>query len=114
MQGKALIGWYHTHPDLGVFLSPTDLEKTHRVLFAEPFQVALVYDPVRQRAGYFFWEGPQIIDPSPASWREFALAVGPEGPSETAGVTETTTGSMGKDDRPVPPPTESETPGQES
>jgi proteasome lid subunit RPN8/RPN11 len=73
--GKALIGWYHTHPDIGIFLSETDLEKTHRVLFAEPFQLALVYDPVRGRAGYFFWEGLQYIDSSPAPWREFEIAV---------------------------------------
>jgi proteasome lid subunit RPN8/RPN11 len=77
-KGKALVGWYHTHPDLGVFLSATDLDKTHRVLFAAPFQVALVYDPVRQRAGYFFWEGPQVIDAAPAAWREFALVMAPE------------------------------------
>jgi len=80
-QAKALIGWYHTHPDLGIFLSETDLEKTHRVLFAEPFQVALVYDPVRGRAGYFFWEGPQIIDASQASWREFEIAIADEAPA---------------------------------
>jgi proteasome lid subunit RPN8/RPN11 len=79
-QHKALVGWYHTHPDLGVFLSETDLEKTHRVLFAEPFQVALVYDPVRSVAGYFFWEGPQIIDASQAAWREFEITIGPEVP----------------------------------
>ena len=72
-RGKALIGWYHTHPDMGIFLSETDLEKSHRTLFAEAFQVALVYDPVRGRAGYFFWEGPQIIDASPAPWREFEI-----------------------------------------
>jgi proteasome lid subunit RPN8/RPN11 len=77
-QQKALIGWYHTHPDLGIFLSETDLEKTHRVLFAEPFQLALVYDPVRRRAGYFIWEGPQIIDASRAAWREFEIAIADE------------------------------------
>src|SRR4051812_14580245 len=58
---KALIGWYHTHPQLGIFLSETDTERTHRVLFSEPFQVALVFDPVGGRAGYFFWEGAQTI-----------------------------------------------------
>jgi proteasome lid subunit RPN8/RPN11 len=72
-QGKALIGWYHTHLDMGVYLSDTDLEKTHRVLFSEPFQVALVYDPVRCRAGYFFWERPQQIDTLSADWREFEI-----------------------------------------
>ena len=75
---KALIGWYHTHPDIGIFLSETDLERTHRVLFSEPFQVALVYDPVRGCAGYFFWEGAQKIDAAPAAWREFEIAVEPE------------------------------------
>jgi len=72
-KGKALIGWYHTHPDMGVFLSDTDVDKTHRVLFSEPFQVALVYDPVRRRAGYFFWQGPQQIDTLSADWREFEI-----------------------------------------
>jgi proteasome lid subunit RPN8/RPN11 len=81
-QGKALIGWYHTHPDLGIFLSETDLEKSHRVLFAEPFQVALVYDPVRGRAGYFFWEGRQIIDASQAAWREFEIMASEEPPTD--------------------------------
>ncbi len=76
--GKALVGWYHTHPDFGIFLSETDLERTHRILFAEPFQVALVYDPVRGRAGYFYWEAPQLIDPSQADWREFGIAVQPD------------------------------------
>ena len=83
--GKALVGWYHTHPDFGIFLSETDLERTHRVLFAEAFQVALVYDPLRHRAGYFFWEGPQIIDASQSPWREFELSMGAEQPlAETA------------------------------
>ena len=77
-RSTALVGWYHTHPDLGVFLSATDVERTHRVLFSEPFQVALVYDPVRGRAGYFFWEGPQTIDTSRAEWREFDIAAAPE------------------------------------
>jgi proteasome lid subunit RPN8/RPN11 len=77
-QGKALLGWYHTHPDVGVFLSETDLEKTHRVLFAEPFQIALVYDPVRGRAGYFCWEAAQVIDAAPAPWREFEIAEEPD------------------------------------
>lgn len=73
--GLALVGWYHTHPDMGIFLSEVDTEKTHRILFGEPFQVALVYDPIRGKAGYFFWEGPQLIDTTEAEWREFELAL---------------------------------------
>jgi proteasome lid subunit RPN8/RPN11 len=82
--GKALLGWYHTHPDLPVFLSETDLERTHRVLFSEPFQIALVYDPVRAREGYFFWEGAQKIDASQAPWREFEIAVRDDAPADEA------------------------------
>ena len=74
MKSRARPWWgVHTHPDLGIFLSETDLEKSHRVLFGEPFQLALVYDPVRGVAGYFFWEGRQIIDASQAPWREFQI-----------------------------------------
>ena len=85
-QGKALLGWYHTHPDFGIFLSDTDLEKTHRVLFSEPFQIALVYDPVRARAGYFFWEGAQYIDASMGDWREFDIAFAEAPVEEPAAV----------------------------
>jgi proteasome lid subunit RPN8/RPN11 len=74
-EGLAIVGWFHSHPGFGVFLSETDVTRTHRVLFSEPFQVALVYDPVRQRAGYFFWEQGHALDPSEQPWREFDVAV---------------------------------------
>jgi hypothetical protein len=77
-RSAALIGWYHTHPDLGIFLSETDLERTHRVLFSEPFQIALVYDPVASKAGYFFWESTQMLDSSAAAWREFDILIAGE------------------------------------
>ena len=85
-QGAALVGWYHTHPGLGIFLSDTDIEKTHRVLFSELFQVALVYDPIRRRAGYFFWDRSQVIDASQAAWREFELAVLDDAPEPVTGA----------------------------
>jgi proteasome lid subunit RPN8/RPN11 len=70
---KALIGWYHTHPGLGIFLSDTDLHKTHEQLFNELFQVALVYDPISGRAGYFFRDASGLLDSGIANWREFQL-----------------------------------------
>ena len=72
-EGKSLIGWYHTHPGLGIFLSETDLQKTHQQLFNEVFQVALVYDPISGRAGYFFREASGFLDAGTAGWREFQL-----------------------------------------
>jgi 26S proteasome regulatory subunit N11 len=88
--GKSLIGWYHTHPGLGIFLSETDLQKTHQRLFNEVFQVALVYDPISGRAGYFFREPSGFIDAGAASWREFHLVKSVSAAAAAAG-TETST-----------------------
>jgi proteasome lid subunit RPN8/RPN11 len=57
----ALLGWQHTHPGWGVFLSGYDLF-IHRHFFAARWQIALVVDPVRQEFGFFQWRGDAIID----------------------------------------------------
>jgi proteasome lid subunit RPN8/RPN11 len=49
-----IVGWYHTHPDFGVFLSSHDLFIQGH-FFAQPLQVAYVVDPVRQTRGFFQW-----------------------------------------------------------
>jgi len=49
-----IVGWYHTHPDFGIFLSSHD-QFIHRHFFAQPLQVAYVVDPVRQTRGFFQW-----------------------------------------------------------
>jgi proteasome lid subunit RPN8/RPN11 len=50
----AIVGWYHTHPDFGVFLSDRDVF-IHQHFFANPGQLAYVVDPVRQLEGMFVW-----------------------------------------------------------
>lgn len=52
----AIVGWYHTHPGLGVFLSEPD-QFIHRHFFAADHQIALVYDPGRFSWGVFYWAG---------------------------------------------------------
>ena len=47
-----VVGWYHTHPGLGVFLSSTDI-RTQRLYFSHAWQLAIVLDPVRNEIGYF-------------------------------------------------------------
>jgi len=42
-----LVGWYHSHPGLGCFMSPTDIA-TQRRMFNSPFHSALVVDPIKQ------------------------------------------------------------------
>jgi proteasome lid subunit RPN8/RPN11 len=47
-----LIGSYHSHPGLGVFLSETDLD-TQEAIFAQDWQIALVVDPIADTLGFF-------------------------------------------------------------
>lgn len=47
-----IVGWYHTHPGLGVFVSNED-QFIHTSYFGEPWQVALVADPVYDDWGCF-------------------------------------------------------------
>jgi len=47
-----IVGWYHSHPGHGIFLSGTDLN-TQRLSFGNIWQIATVYDPIRCEIGYF-------------------------------------------------------------
>lgn len=49
-----IIGWFHTHPDLGVFYSSDDMV-VHSAAFTLPWHVGLVVDPVRNEASFFGW-----------------------------------------------------------
>jgi proteasome lid subunit RPN8/RPN11 len=53
-KGKRILGWYHTHPNFGIFLSERD-QFIQQSFFNLPFQIALVYDPVRRVHGVFSW-----------------------------------------------------------
>lgn len=53
-EGKKIVGWYHSHPGFGVFLSDRD-QFIHRSFFDQPFQIALVYDPKSKEHGVFAW-----------------------------------------------------------
>jgi proteasome lid subunit RPN8/RPN11 len=53
-QGKRIVGWYHTHPGFGIFLSDRDAF-IHQSFFNLPYQVALVYDPKSREHGVFVW-----------------------------------------------------------
>jgi proteasome lid subunit RPN8/RPN11 len=51
---RRIVGWYHTHPRFGVFLSERD-RFIHRSSFPQPWTVALVVDPVQETEGFFLW-----------------------------------------------------------
>jgi proteasome lid subunit RPN8/RPN11 len=60
---SAIVGWYHTHPDFGVFLSDRD-RFIHEHFFSGPGQIALVIDPIRKTIGAFAWrDGKPVLCP---------------------------------------------------
>ena len=61
--GKQIVGWYHTHPRMGVFLSRYDTW-LHDNFFAEPWQVALVVEPYASLGGFFIRQNGGVLDPS--------------------------------------------------
>ena len=40
-----IVGWYHSHPGYGIFMSETDLTTHGKLLQFSPFVIALVVDP---------------------------------------------------------------------
>jgi proteasome lid subunit RPN8/RPN11 len=53
-----VVGWYHSHPNLGAFFSGTD-RRTQRAFFAQPYSIGLVIDPVRNEEAWFW--GPDSV-----------------------------------------------------
>jgi proteasome lid subunit RPN8/RPN11 len=47
-----ILGWWHTHPNIGCFLSKTDIS-TQKFFFPEKYQIALVVDPIRREFEFF-------------------------------------------------------------
>jgi proteasome lid subunit RPN8/RPN11 len=63
-QNLSIVGWYHSHPDFGVFLSDRD-RFIQEHFFSGPGQVALVVDPVRKTEGVFTWQqGKPLLTPT--------------------------------------------------
>jgi proteasome lid subunit RPN8/RPN11 len=54
-----VVGWYHTHPGFGAFLSSDDIN-SHRIAFSHPWHVAAVCDPVKNELCFFGWDGQEI------------------------------------------------------
>ena len=59
---KVLVGWYHTHPRMGVFLSQWDIW-LHQNFFPEPWQVALVIEPFSSIGGVFIRQEDGSLEP---------------------------------------------------
>lgn len=63
---EKVLGWYHTHPGYGVFLSGYDLF-IHKQFFTLEWHLAIVIDPTAsppvRDVGVFLWQGKEISRP---------------------------------------------------
>lgn len=125
--GKRIVGWYHTHPGFGVFLSGMD-GFIQENFFNQPYQVAIVIETHAKEEGCFAWvEGkPTPLrrfwvgnagDLRPASGRHATGPGGAPAPAvesgraagRTAGRARAVEGTAGQY---VPPPPRRDAPGR--
>lgn len=57
-----IVGWYHSHPNIGVFMSGTDMN-TQRAFFHHPWSLSIVCDPVKKQIGFFLGEKAVQVEP---------------------------------------------------
>jgi proteasome lid subunit RPN8/RPN11 len=60
-RNKQLLGWYHTHPGLGVFLSPED-KFIQNSFFNHPWQIAIVLDPLTKYQVFYYTKNEKLVD----------------------------------------------------
>ena len=66
---QAVVGWYHSHPNLGAFFSGTD-RMNQKANFSSPFHIGLVYDPVREELASFRGADSLEMDIKKIMWVE--------------------------------------------
>ena len=71
-ESAMIVGWYHTHPGFGIFLSGMDLF-IHQNFFTQAWHVAMVLDPRAHRSGFFCWDKQlSKVDPYEFPWPKWA------------------------------------------
>jgi proteasome lid subunit RPN8/RPN11 len=56
-----VLGWYHSHPRGDLRLSAYD-RALHTAMFGDPFMVALVMDPLRQKKAWYGWTIERLVE----------------------------------------------------
>lgn len=77
-----VVGWYHSHPNLGAFFSGTDRE-TQRGAFRSDWQLGVVMDPQRGEIATF--RGPQSLPFDPSEFVSFEKPSVTVSPSAVSG-----------------------------
>lgn len=65
--GMRVLGWYHSHPGFGIFLSGMDLF-IHNNFFNAPWHVAMVIDAIQHQVGFFTRHAEKLLPPAILSW----------------------------------------------
>ncbi len=77
-----IVGWFHTHPGLGVFYSSDDVV-VHTAAFTLPWHVGLVVDPLGNEASYFGWQAG-VLTPIPGYFEQLDTQESPLAPWRVA------------------------------
>ena len=64
-----IVGWFHTHPGFGIFLSNMDIFIQDN-FFNLPWQIAYVVDPCHKTDGFFIWKEGEILKICENSFRD--------------------------------------------
>jgi len=67
IEGK-IVGWYHSHPGLGLFLSQTDMQTHMQFCQFSPYAVSLVAEPKVQEFGIWIFENGAGVVQLPSSY----------------------------------------------
>lgn len=60
-KGELVLGWYHSHPNLGAFFSGID-RNTQKHFFNHNYSLGLVVDPIRNEYEIYFGENSNRIE----------------------------------------------------
>lgn len=64
-----IVGWYHSHPGMGCFLSSKDID-TQKRMFNKPFHTALVVDPIKREMKAYRLRNKDYIERKFAVFKE--------------------------------------------
>jgi len=98
--GLAIVGWYHTHPGFGLFLSDYDIF-IQANFFSAPGQFAMVIDPLIGEYAYFVAQGEGSTRIGGGKTNREAVAGPAENPTEAR--VRLLSGAAAASDRPRPP-----------
>lgn len=60
-EGKIVVGWYHSHPNLGAFFSGTD-RATQKAFFNQTYSLGIVIDNIRDEIKIFHGSESNLIN----------------------------------------------------